>query len=95
MNRLNNSMEAVLGNVRKREDATIIPLEHIYVTVQEIGTDKGNDVSTIYYVSELPGFQKEEVIVKDLRAFLEEAVCLAAGHAVERGVQSIIYQTHK
>jgi hypothetical protein len=93
--RLDQSMRAVLENVRKREDVTIVPIEYIYVTVREIGRDKGNDISSIYYVSELPGFEKEEIIIGDLQAFMEEAVCLAACHAVERGIKSIIYHTHK
>jgi hypothetical protein len=95
INRFNDAMKAVLESVKKREDVAIIPTEFMYVSVQEIGRDKGNDVSCIYYVSELPGFEKEEVIVKDLRAFMEEAVCLAACHAVERGVRSIIFYAHR
>lgn len=58
-------------NFTEKEKTRIIPLEYIYIVVQEIGKDKANDLCSIYYISEIPGFEREEVILENEKLFLE------------------------
>jgi hypothetical protein len=89
---LNARIRTVLENVTDGASRAIVPVEYLHITVEEIGSDKANDLCTIHHVSEVPGFEKSEVIIENLRAFWEESVCIAACYAVKRGVSFIVYR---
>jgi hypothetical protein len=81
----------LLGRTKEKEQTTIIVPEYIYLVVQEIGQDKDNDLSSIYYVSETPGFERKEVIIENAQLYLEYAASLAASYAVKRKVDVLFY----
>jgi hypothetical protein len=89
---LNAKVHDLLSNLTDEGASSVLPCEYIHVLVQEIGYDKGNDLCTIRHVSEWPGFRRNEIVVQNLRAYWEEAVCLAACYAVKREVRHVIYR---
>jgi len=58
----------------EKDTSRIVPLEYIYVIIQEIGKDKANDLCSVYHISELPGFEHEELILENENLFLEYGV---------------------
>lgn len=81
----------ILGRAKEKEQTSIIAPEYIRLDVEEIGQDKNNDLSSIYYVSETPGFEREEVIVENTKLYLECAASLAASYAIKRKVDVLVY----
>ena len=81
----------VLEGAVERDKTTVVPLEFIYLIVREIGEDKANDLASIYYISMLPGFEREELLVENARVFFEHAGPLAASYAVKRNVERLVY----
>ena len=70
----------------------VVPVEYIRLTVQEIGNDKANDMCSVTFVSHVLGFEREELIIENERAFYEHGVAIAGAYAVKRGVNRIIHK---
>jgi len=81
----------ILERLKDKEKTKIIPPEYIYLIVHEIGQDEVNDLCSIYYVSETPGFEREEVILKNEKLFFKYGVVVAASYAVKRKVDVVFY----
>jgi len=81
----------ILERMKEKQEAKIIPPEYIHFIVHEIGQDKVNDVCSIYYVSEIPGFERSEVILKNERLFFEYGATVAASYAIKRKLDVIFY----
>lgn len=81
----------ILERMKEKDKTKIIPPEYIHFIVQEIGQDKVNDLCSIYYVSETPGFERKEVILKNERLFFEYGATVAASYAVKRKVDVLFY----
>jgi hypothetical protein len=81
----------ILGRAKEQEQTTIIVPEYIYLVVQEIGQDKANDLSSIYHVSETPGFERQEAIIENAQLYWEYGASVAAAYAVKRNVDIVMY----
>ena len=81
----------ILERLKDKEKTKIIPPEYIYLIVHEIGQDEVNDLCSIYYVSETPGFERKEVILKNEKLFFKYGVVVAASYAVKRKVDVVFY----
>jgi len=69
----------------------VIALANRYILVHttEIGSDKAYDFSSILLISDIPGFESEEILVKNQRIFFEHALCLGASYAVKHSCSAI------
>lgn len=74
-----------------REETDLLALQYVYFVVQEIGGDQGNDLTSIYYVSEIPGFKRKTALVENARAFFEYAGAVASAYAVKHEVDALYY----
>jgi hypothetical protein len=82
--------EIMAKAVIKSECKIIVP-QYIYLISEEIGQDKKNDFSSIYFISEFPGFERNEIIVDNERLFFEYAIALAAAYAVKLKTNIVMY----
>jgi hypothetical protein len=48
-----------------------------------------------YHISELPGFERKEIIFENERMFFEHGGILAATYAIKRHVANLIYSKQK
>lgn len=85
----------LLESAKNKETTRILPLDYILLVLNEVGTDKVNDFSSIYYVSEVIGFEREEVLVKNAKMFFEHGMAVAASHAIKRKVNALFYVKRK
>lgn len=81
----------VLQTSRSMREVTVLPLEYIHCVVEEIGQDQVNDYASIYYVSEVLEFEREELILDKTRLFFEHALSLAGAYAIKKGVSQILF----
>lgn len=79
----------VLGRLKDREHLAIILPEYIELVVTEIGQDQANDLTSIYYVSEMSG--RKVCIIENERIFFEYGATLAASYAVKQKVDMVVY----
>jgi hypothetical protein len=80
-----------LEQAKDKEKLSIIPLTYIHLIVNEVGSDKANDFSSMHYVSEVLGFERSDVVVKNARLFFEYGLALAASYAVKLKADAILF----
>ena len=85
----------VLQQAKEKEEVRVMPIEYMHLVVQEIGQDKANDVCSLYFVSELPGFNRREAVFEGERMFYEHGCVLAATYVIKRGVNHLLYSKQK
>lgn len=85
----------ILKRSREKAQMTIVAPESIYLVVSEIGQDEANDLSSIYYISEIPGFDRKEVIIENEKMFFSRAMSLATSYAIKRNVDVLIYSKQR
>jgi len=85
----------LLESAKDKEKTKILPLDYILLVLNEVGTDKANDFASIYYVSEIVGFEREEVLVENAKVFFEHGMAIAASHAIKRKVNALFYLKRK
>jgi len=85
----------LLETAKDKERTQILPLDYIHLVVNEVGTDKANDFASIYYVSEVPGFERNDLLVENARMFFEHGMAVAAAYAIKRKANSIFYTKRK
>jgi hypothetical protein len=81
----------LFGSAKNREAIKVLPLNYIYLVSTEVGNDKANDFASIYYMSEIPGFERKEPLIENKRIFFEYALAVAAAYAVKHKVDAILY----
>jgi hypothetical protein len=81
----------LLADAKEKEHTMIVPLDYIHLIVNEVGNDKANDYSSIYHVFNVPGFERDELIVENQRVFFEHAIALAAAYAIKHKLSSVLY----
>lgn len=91
LHEFDNQVLDILRRTKEEEKTTIIVPEYIYLVVQEIGQDKANDLSSIYHVSETPGFERQEAIIENAQLYWEYGASVAAAYAVKRNVDILMY----
>jgi hypothetical protein len=82
--------ETIAKAIQKSESNVLVP-HYIYLVTEEIGQDMENDLSSIYVVSEVPGFKRKETVFENERLFFEYALALAAAYAVKRKASIVMY----
>jgi hypothetical protein len=81
----------LLEEAKEKEQMQIIPLNYIHFVINEVGNDKANDFASIYDVSEVPGFERMEPLVENVRIFFEYGMPVAAAYALKRKVNTILF----
>jgi hypothetical protein len=81
----------VLERLKDKKELRIVLPEYIELIVTEIGLDQANDLTSIYYVSEMSATPRREMILEDERLFFEYGATLAASYAVKRNVDVVVY----
>jgi len=87
-----SKMESILESAKDQASTSILPVEYIHLSLEEIGSDKANDLCTIRHVFAWPGLERNEVILENVRAYWEEGMTLAACYALKRNVEILLYQ---
>ena len=82
------------GAINKMESNLIIP-SYIFLLTEKIGQDKAFDVSSIYYINEMPGFERDDIIIENERLFFEYALALASAYAVRMGLETVVYEKNE
>lgn len=85
----------LLQSAKDIEQTQVLPLDYILLVVNEVGTDKANDFASIYYVSEVVGFERNEALVENAKMFFEHGMAVAASYAIKRKVNSLFYRKRK
>lgn len=92
LDQFNVRVNSLLDSVKEINSTSILPAEYLGVTIREIGADKANDLCSIEHVCALPGFEREEVVLENIRAYWEEGMVLAASYAVKRNVEMLFFR---
>lgn len=90
--------EKILSTINTAIDKTsfsIIVPSYIFLRTEEIGDDKSFDISSIYYVNEIPGFMREVTIVENKRLSWNYALALASAYAIQAGLETVVYEIDK
>ena len=82
------------GAINKMESNLLIP-SHIFLVTEEIGQDKAFDISSIYYINETSGFERDDIIIANERLFFEYALALASAYAVRMGLEAVVYEKNE
>lgn len=82
---------SLLEQAKDKEQTRIVPLDYVHLVVNEVGNDKANDFASIYYVSEVPGFERREPLVENVRLFFEYGMAVAAAYAIKRNVNAVFF----
>jgi len=81
----------LLGEAKDKEQTKVLPLDYIHFVLTEVGNDKANDFASIYYVSEMPGFERQEPVIENVRIFYEYGMAVSAAYAIKRNVGAILF----
>lgn len=81
----------LLETAKDKGATSIFPVEYIHLVLTEVGNDKANDFASMFRVSELPGFEREEALVENVRLFFEYGMAVAAAYAIKCGVNAILF----
>lgn len=76
-------------SARELPEHVSISGRYILVETMEIGSDKTFDFSSISLISDIPGLERKDVLVRHERIFFEHALCLGAAYAVRNNCDSI------
>jgi hypothetical protein len=85
-------IQAVLGDAKDISTVSVLPTTYVLLIVDEIGQDKANDISSIYAVSSLPGFERETPLIENKKIFFEHSLGLAAAYAIRDETPFIFYE---
>lgn len=89
--KFNNETDRIIFERTFEFSESRIALSYILLYIIEVGVDKANDYASIYYVSELPGFERKKSIIKGKRMKYEFGISLASVYAVLYNVPCIYY----
>lgn len=82
---------SLFEEAKDKKQMQLIPLDYVHLVVNEVGNDKANDFASIYYVSEVPGFERKEPLVENAKLFFEYGMAVSAAHAIKRKVSTILF----
>ncbi|MBI5387763.1 MAG: hypothetical protein HZA90_24135 [Verrucomicrobia bacterium] len=88
---LHHRAMSLLEDAKEKEQTLVVPLDYIHLIVNEVGNDKANDFASIYFVSEVPGFERKEPLVENAKLFFEYGMAVAAAYAIKRKVNTILF----
>lgn len=86
-------LRSLLRAARERKPNSIVPARYVLVITEEIGQDRGNDLTSIGVVQ---AGSQDDVVVKELlhdaRIFHEHGLALAGAYALAEGVECVMWQ---
>ncbi len=85
-------IRSVIDNAINKKSSNLIIPSYIFLLTEEIGQDKAFDISSIYYINETPGFERDQLILKNKKLFFEYALSLASSYAVSMGLETVVYE---
>lgn len=80
-----------IENAKDISETKIQPATYVFLRVDELGQDKADDISSIYLVSTVPGFEREVPIIENKRLFFEYSLAVAAAYAVKEDIPFVYY----
>lgn len=87
-----DQVQKTIAAAREMKEGAVIPSCYVLAITDEIGMDKGNDVSRIAKVREfVDGNQAIIPLATDLRIFHEHAIALASAYAVNLGYDAVMW----
>jgi hypothetical protein len=89
------TIRKLITGAQDRSQLVVSIPEYVYLLTEEIGRDTNNDVSSAYHVCELPAFEKKDVLFSNLRIPFEQALALAASHALKHRLSLVVYTRDK
>jgi hypothetical protein len=81
----------VIKNAKNIGETQIRPVTYIFLLVSELGQDKANDISSIYLVSTVPGFERKTPLLENVRSFFEHSLGVAAAYAISEAIPFVYY----
>jgi hypothetical protein len=87
-----NACESLCKDAIELPSEILIGGKFILVRTIEIGSDKLYDFSSIHLISNIPGMEREEVIVENARIFFEHAIGLGASYAIRYGCSRVFWE---
>lgn len=86
----------LLNNAKDIDETGVLPNRYMLIVTEEIGQDKGNDISHAAIVVENPdGTQDFEEIFSNQRLFHEYAMTLGCAHAIARDIEVVRWRKNK
>ena len=82
---------ALIAEAKDKAQMRILPAACVHLALVEVGKDKANDMASIYFESEMPGFERREVLVENARLFFEYGITLASAYAIKLRVSSVVF----
>lgn len=90
-NVFHKKVQAISLQAAEMTSDSVVPATYIYLVINEIGQDKAYDVSSVYYVSNIPGLERKETIISNQKMFFEYAVTLASAYAIKLNCEVVLY----
>lgn len=89
----NSNVRALMEAARERKSSSILPSRNVLAVTEVIGQDRGNDLSHIAAIREVPGGEPHiRELVRNARIFHEHAVALAAAYAFADGAECVLWK---
>ena len=82
---------SIMKAAMDKERSQIVPPAYVHLIINEIGNDKANDVGSVYYVSETPGFERRQALVENAKLFFEYGTAVAAAYAIKLKVSAVLF----
>ncbi len=81
-----------MHSAREHNSSVILPARYVLAVTEVIGQDRGNDLSHVASIREVPGGEPHiREIVRNARIPHERAVALAATYAFSEGVECVLW----
>lgn len=89
-------INSLISEAKDMDGETVLPNKYMLIVTEEIGQDKGNDLSHAAIVTEHPdGAQDFEEVFCNERLFHEYAMTLGCAYAIARGVEVVRWRKNK
>lgn len=85
-------IRSVIDNAINKKASNLTIPSYIFLLTEEIGQDKALDISSIYYINETPGFERDEIILENIKLFFEYGLALASSYAIRMGLETVVYE---
>lgn len=85
-------IRSVIDNAINKKASNFIMPSYIFLLTEEIGQDKAFDISSIYYINETFGFERDDIILENKKLFFEYALSLASAYALHMGLETVVYE---
>ena len=74
------------------EPEVVTPPSYYFLEVREIGRDVADDLCSLSFVSEFPGFEKDEIVFRNRRGCLGWGLAMGSAYAVKTGHTHVFYR---